>query len=374
MCEKKKILLVSYDYNLTAGGIQNTSYLLAEYLKKDMDVTIFCPSNGTLPCIENIREYKSRYKGKLFDLFSFFEVYRLHRKIKFDYALSTHYYCGFCLPFLKFFASVPYGIMTHGNEVVILDRFASLYRFLRYYCSSKWRRLLTIRNANIVFSNTSYTASLVKKICSRVNPIVIHPPISEIQCCEPTNNYNHVLLSICRLEKRKGCQDVIRALPKVISLIPDIQYKIAGSGVYEKELRNLIAELHLENNVCLLGNISEEEKKRQLKECGMFVMPSFFDKEVGSVEGFGISYIEANCYGKFVIGSYSGGIPEAIKVGVTGVLVKEHDIDAISNFIIEYYNGTINYDPRRCKEWAMQHHISNISKQYYEAISQSIKI
>jgi phosphatidyl-myo-inositol dimannoside synthase len=62
----------------------------------------------------------------------------------------------------------------------------------------------------------------------------------------------------------------------------------------------------------------------------VFVMPSRAPAEANDVEGFGMVFLEANACAKPVIGGRSGGIPDAVMDGVTGLLVNPHDSEEIA--------------------------------------------
>ena len=103
-------------------------------------------------------------------------------------------------------------------------------------------------------------------------------------------------------------------LPK----FPNLKYVSIGDGDERKNLEKLRKELGLEKNVEFIFNSTEQEKVGLLEKADVFVMPSVVYKK--SVEGFGITYIEAASYGKPSIGGIYGGEGDAIKSGVTGYL------------------------------------------------------
>ncbi|MEK7123094.1 MAG: glycosyltransferase family 4 protein, partial [Patescibacteria group bacterium] len=66
--------------------------------------------------------------------------------------------------------------------------------------------------------------------------------------------------------------------------------------------------------------------------CTLFIMtPEDID---GDVEGFGIVYLEANSFGKPVIGTRTGGVAEAVHDGVTGILVEQKNISQIQEAVL----------------------------------------
>lgn len=373
----KNLLIISYDFCLEAGGIQNTSYLLAEEFTKFMNVYTLCPADGHIPNVEKIKSYRSRYNNTQQERNDYAKdandiVEKIHLEYHLDYVLVLVWNYSEPAYRLKEKYGVPYGVLTHGNEVMSF----SLKNYLQHprsYVKLWLKRKRLLNKATHIFSNTNYTKELVLNITKETSIYVVHPPINLVPKSKSiSQNKNKVILSVGRIVERKGFQNVIKALPYIIKHIPDIQYIIAGTGKYESELHELVKKMHLENYVNIKGRVSEKEKEELLSNCGLFVMPSFVIKGEMEVEGFGVAFLEANINGKFVISSLSGGIPEAIKEGITGFLVPENDIIGLSNAILKFYSDSFHYCPKDCVDWAMEHHISNITKQYYNIICNKI--
>ena len=130
-----------------------------------------------------------------------------------------------------------------------------------------------------------------------------------------------VILSVSRLVERKGQDQVIRALPSVLVKVPQAEYWIVGEGPMRPSLERLAQELGLEEKVQFLGVLNSEQLVPMYNQCDVFAMPSKECQDSGHVEGFGIVFLEANACGKPVIGGRSGGMPEAIEEGKSGLLV-----------------------------------------------------
>ena len=121
---------------------------------------------------------------------------------------------------------------------------------------------------------------------------------------------------------------MIRALPAIRAVFPTACYAIAGIGSRRDSLERLVAELGLGDAVRLLGFVSDDELPALYNAADLFVLASRrYDL---LVEGFGISIVEASASGLPVIGSRSGGIPEAIRDGETGFLVEPEDPAALA--------------------------------------------
>ena len=135
-----------------------------------------------------------------------------------------------------------------------------------------------------------------------------------------------IILSVGRLVKRKGFDMVIAAMNRLKD--KPYEYWIIGEGDDKARLTRLIQEYELQEKVKLLGNVPNPEIYRYFKACDVFIMPS---REIdGDVEGFGIVFLEAGVFRKPVIGGRSGGVPEAVVDGVTGLLVEPENVEEIA--------------------------------------------
>ena len=114
---------------------------------------------------------------------------------------------------------------------------------------------------------------------------------------------------------------------------PNLLYIIAGDGPSKKEIEEYARKLGISDNICLLGWITEPEKSVLLKSTNLFIMTPYLDKQ--SVEGFGMSFIDAAFHGLATIGTDSGGIPDAIIDGKTGLIARSSDISDITAKIDE---------------------------------------
>lgn len=139
-----------------------------------------------------------------------------------------------------------------------------------------------------------------------------------------------ILLTVGRLVERKGHDQILRALPKIIQNFPDALYAVVGIGPHETKLRKEVRRLKLENHVRFLGKVSEEALVFLYNACRVFVMPSREISEGGHIEGLGIVYLEANACGKPVMGGRSGGVAEAIQEGETGFLIDPENPEEIA--------------------------------------------
>jgi len=196
-----------------------------------------------------------------------------------------------------------------------------------------------------IAANSQYTARLVQDLgidperISVVHPGFTPPPPPDApsreqveQWCKP---FRPVLLTVSRLEPRKGHDQVIRCLPALRRTFPDIGYLIAGSGPDRARLETLAEEQGVSQHICFTGRVSETLKSALLEQADLLVMPVREDQACHSVEGFGIAYLEAANTGLPVIGGNSGGVADAVADGETGVLCDGNDTEAVCRAIHE---------------------------------------
>ena len=139
-----------------------------------------------------------------------------------------------------------------------------------------------------------------------------------------------VLLSVGRLQRRKGHDLAIEAMAKLDQALP-ITYLIAGDGAERARLEGLTAQLGQQHRVRFLGEVPAEDLPRYYAACDIFVLPNR-DTD-NDVEGFGIVFLEAAATGRPSIGGRSGGVPEAVADQVTGFLVGGTDPDELATTI-----------------------------------------
>ncbi|QBG47328.1 glycosyltransferase family 1 protein [Verrucomicrobia bacterium S94] len=132
-----------------------------------------------------------------------------------------------------------------------------------------------------------------------------------------------IILSLCRLVPRKGVDQAIIAFSKLRTSVPDAVLVIAGTGPEEVRLKELVARLDLGESVVFTGYVPDEEIALWYHASSLYIMLS--RKDGAYVEGFGLTFLEANACGKPVVGGDHGGVPEAVIDGETGYIVDPLD-------------------------------------------------
>jgi glycosyltransferase involved in cell wall biosynthesis len=139
-----------------------------------------------------------------------------------------------------------------------------------------------------------------------------------------------VILTVCRLaaaERYKGYDQIIKALPKILSAVPNAHYVLVGSGPDRPRVEKLIRDSGLQSNITLTGYVLDAELADYYNLCDIFAMPS-------KAEGFGIVYLEALACGKPVLAGNRDGSRDALADGELGLLVDADDTNQIAGEII----------------------------------------
>ena len=240
------------------------------------------------------------------------------------------------------------------------------------------RMIKSISKANFIISNSNFTKNLAIDNGIDGNKIkVIHPGINPYK--EPyEENIKDAeniikdsfpcLITVARFDKRKSHDKTIMAIKNLKEKFPKIKYICIGYGDEEKNLKNLVQELNLEDTVIFFKNINSSLKSALIKRSHLFVMPSIIYKK--SVEGFGISFIEAGQHGIASIGGKDGGASDAIVHNKTGLICDGNDLDSIYQSIKTLFeNDKYLKFGKNAKEFSKQFEWNNIIKKYIQLLN-----
>ncbi len=163
---------------------------------------------------------------------------------------------------------------------------------------------------------------------------------------------NPTILFLGRLEGRKGIDYFLKTYPIVKKYISNIKYIIAGGEFLFVNNNISLKEFKKANknkNIEFLGYVSENKKKELFQKCWLYSVPS-------RIEGYGISVLEANCTGTFVVGNNVKGLQESIKNKKTGRLVNCSNPKIFAKALIKELNiKRLTKKENDCRKWAKFH-------------------
>ena len=195
--------------------------------------------------------------------------------------------------------------------------------------------LKVLNSVDHVVSNSEYTKNLAINLGIIQDKIkVINPGIlpakeieknSLVEADRILNSKSPRLITVSRFDKRKNHSRIVMSLRNLKQIYPNIIYTCIGDGDEEENVKKLVNELQLNEQVVFLKNITQDLKNALVSKSDIFVMPSVTYKK--SVEGFGIAYVEAAQYGVPSIGGEDGGASDAIIHDKTGLICDGNDLE-----------------------------------------------
>ncbi len=244
--------------------------------------------------------------------------------------------------------------------------------------SANKRIIKSLSKADFIIANSNFTKKLainIGVVSSKI--LVIFPGVHEPKTIE--NNIKEKaknifkdsfpkIITVARLDKRKGHDKILMSVKNLKSKHPKIKYVSIGFGNEEKNLVKLSKELNIDDSVIFLRDVEEDLKFALIEESNLFLMPSRIEKK--SVEGFGISFVEAASYGVGSIGGKDGGASDAISHNKTGLICDGNNLNSIYESIEiflenkNYINFGIN-----AKKFSEDFHWNKIVKKYLKLIN-----
>lgn len=199
---------------------------------------------------------------------------------------------------------------------------------------------LSILMTNGVAVNSRYTAGLLP--FTPHTPVKVIYPGVDVNISQRFTGFErdfrspHILF-VGRLVRRKGADLLLTAFSQLGSYFPQARLDIVGDGPEMGTLRSLARTLNLGETVTFYGELHGLDLWQRYAEASIFVMPS--RQSAFDVEGFGTVFLEAGAFGIPSIATRTGGIPEAVIDGVTGILIDADDAEklrrAITNLLID---------------------------------------
>ncbi|GAB4243102.1 MAG: hypothetical protein OHK005_07260 [Candidatus Methylacidiphilales bacterium] len=182
--------------------------------------------------------------------------------------------------------------------------------------------------------------------------------LGQVQAWNPDPLGRIRILLLARVHPRKGQVEFLRACGMLRKEERQkLVVQIAGTGLPEHLLAVQRAAKVQDVTVEMLGEIADEDLPTIYAQCDLYALtPVTLDR---SVEGFGMTFLEAGAHGKAVIGYRSGGVSEAVMDGVTGCLVDEGDIEGLAAVIRRLVNdedlrrrmGAASLERARSRTW-----------------------
>lgn len=177
------------------------------------------------------------------------------------------------------------------------------------------------------------------------------------------------IVCVSRLVPRKGQDMLIEALPAIRERVDGAALVIVGGGPYAEPLRALANRVGVDEHVVFTGSVPWEELPAHHAMADVFAMPCRTRGAGLDVEGLGIVFLEASACGVPVVAGDSGGAPETVRDGETGIVVDGRSVSAITDAIVQILS-----DPARAammgaagrtwvtENWRWDHHAARFAE------------
>lgn len=334
-----RIVLLSAEANPVSGwGTMTHNYCRALMKAEGVEFTLLLPREATIPDVpfaDRIHSIlpapRTSFRMKPWQVVPFLWP-RPHESGDLIHTLVEYPY-GVLAWRLARRAGLPYVISGQGTYSVL--PLAS--------CGSRLLFRPALRAASCVtlpseFTRGAMTSHAGGGIETRVipNPVDVEAygyPINPGRVCERWGlpDGARFLFSVGALKRRKGFDVLLEAFASVARRRSDVHLVIAGSGD-PGQLIQRSEDLGMRRRVHFVGLVAQEELRDLYAACELFVLLP--RREGWRFEGFGLVYLEAGAAGKPVVGTRSGGVPDAVSDGETGLLVDEEDAEGAADAIL----------------------------------------
>jgi glycosyltransferase involved in cell wall biosynthesis len=259
--------------------------------------------------------------------------------------------CENGIPFFSpLFARVPKVLVVHHvhREIFRRETHPPL-RWLGYWLEG-WLMPRVYRHTPVVAVSASTRDDLVGLGFRSERIHIVHNGVAEVSPLRRKPAAEPRILVAGRLTPQKGVEFMIKAMPLILRAIPNAQLDIVGQGPNRTRLERLAWSLRLATHVRFHGYLPGPARDDEAAEAWLAVCPSAF-------EGWGVSSVEAGARGLPVVASNVNGLRDAVRDGITGLLVPHGDTRALASAVVELLG-----DPERRAsmseagiEWAAAH-------------------
>jgi glycosyltransferase involved in cell wall biosynthesis len=214
-------------------------------------------------------------------------------------------------------------------------KFKSINNAHNTFNDKKWLTKFALGNTHIIAVGNKVKDNLCDFYgISKSHVAVIHNAIEPfegliqpIEILQKYKNKGYFLVgNVGRLSEQKGMEYFVKAVPLVLKEYRQTKFFIVGDGEDKEKLEDLISDLHLENDVILLGY--RNDIQNVMSQLDLIVLSSLW-------EGLPLTPIEAFSIGKAIIATAVDGTVEIVEDGVNGILVEPKDSEQIANEIVE---------------------------------------
>ena len=251
-----------------------------------------------------------------------------------------------------FGAAAPLGLLSHGLRRAGVERIIALTHGHEVWWAKLWPFSAAMKRIGNGIDSLTYLGSFTKNAISRalsekaITSMVRIAPGIDTAHFSPAADADvlkreldladkRVIVSVGRLVHRKGQDTLVESLPKILEEFPDAHLLFVGVGPHLEYIHKRAIQLGVLNSVSFVGRVQYAELPRFICVGEIFAMPSRSRLAGLEVEGLGIVYLEASACELPIVGGLSGGAPDALIEGETGLAVDGRNPDEVAAAVKE---------------------------------------
>ncbi len=323
MKKNKTLLLISYDFPPSTGGIARLCHEVITHIHpyyKHIHVITIQKVGVAVP-YQNLEEVTLHYlpAHRIKAEFKAIQLLKNWRDKEHTDVLCGLWHPDAALAVLGGMQNI--FVLAHGTELL-----AGKSKFKKYV----WHPLYAnwvLGKAKKVIANSNFTKSLVRKVNTKANtialPLGVNPEFFKPLLVR-RNDDKFKICTVSRILQFKGHDFILQSLESLPQVYREkIEWHIAGTGPYLENLKQLVEESSLTNQIFFHGFVPDKDLPQFYNQHDLFILATRQAKDSTQVEGFGLVFLEAQACGLPVIGTNTGGIPDAIEAGNGGWLIPQ---------------------------------------------------
>ncbi len=340
----KKILCITNDFGPRAGGIETFVIGLIERLPKNSVIVYTSSQVGSEPFdqewlknygVEVIRDQSRTLLPSL-------RVGRAVRALARERAITRVF----------FGAAAPLALLSHGLRRAGVERIVALTHGHEVWWAKLWPFSALMRRIGLGVDHLTYLGEFTRRNIAKPLSQRARSAMVRIAPGIDTNHFaphsgatklrndlalseKKVIVSVGRLVHRKGQDTLVEALPMILREVPDAHLLFVGEGPRRDFMQKRAEKLGVTSHITFIGRIQYRDLPQYICAGDIFAMPSRSRLAGLEVEGLGIVYLEASACGIAVIGGTSGGAPDAVIDGQTGLVVDGKSKSDVARAVIE---------------------------------------
>lgn len=350
-----------------AGGAEVYIQELAKrWVAGGNTVTVFCGNDSNSPRYEVIDGVRIIRRGGFYTVYAwafFYYIFRFHNQ--FDIIIDSENGIPFFTPFYA--RQQIFLLMHHVHQDVFRTNLLPPWSWLAGFLEGKLMPFV-YRNIQIITVSPSSKSDILKHKLSNIEPLIVYNGVDLKKFKPGVKNDKPLILYVGRLKYYKRINIFIKAAREVLKKVPSAQFVIAGGGEDDFKLMAYAKRIGMDKNIVFTGKISDAEKIKWYQKAWVFVNPS-------SMEGWGITSIEANACATPIVAANVPGLRDSVKDGYNGILIKGENENDYATAIVKLVQNKKLRDMlgKNAIEWASHFRWEKSAEQGLKIISNKEK-